>query len=64
MFTPHSYIYSNNLLYTLVYPSDVLGHSNPDTVKVLNSLIAHVLVKYPKQGIWHIAGVIIFVLFI
>eukprot|EP01034_Spumella_vulgaris_P021660 gene21660-27701_t len=35
-----------------------VGHRNPDTLQIIITILQRVLVAYPKQGIWHIAGLV------
>jgi hypothetical protein len=32
------------------------GHPNPETLRIIESIITMVLIAYPQQGIWHLAG--------
>ena len=34
------------------------GHRNPETLEIVKSIILRVLITYPQQSIWHIAGLI------
>jgi serine/threonine-protein kinase ATR len=35
-----------------------IGHNNPGTVEIIQSILLRILVEYPKQGVWHIAGLL------
>ncbi len=35
-----------------------VGHRNPDTLAILTAIVLRVMAAYPKQGIWHVAGLV------
>jgi serine/threonine-protein kinase ATR len=35
-----------------------VGHSNADTVNIIQSILAKVLASFPHQGVWHIVGLL------
>ena len=36
-----------------------IGHSNKETVSIIIEILKKVLISFPKQSIWHLAGIII-----
>ncbi len=44
--------------YCMPHLASRVGHSNADTVNIIQSILAKVLASFPHQGVWHIVGLL------